>query len=93
MPSATFSPAFSGGLIEAARREHVADAGRPPRCFPPRSAGASLKRWRKARHVPMGSTRWFSPAFSGGLIEAVVEATTCITHHAGVFPRVQRGPH
>ena len=61
-----FSPAFSGGLIEA--KAVVSIFRYVHYRFPPRSAGASLKRdvgaYMLLRH-------WlFSPAFSGGLIEA-----------------------
>ena len=58
--------------------------------FPPRSAGASLK--RGAREVVDGPLAEFSPAFSGGLIEASLVVVAGAV--AGdVFPRVQRGPH
>ena len=61
-----FSPAFSGGLIEAWPRWSAQPDALAR--FPPRSAGASLKRHCHTRRYSAGGT--FSPAFSGGLIEA-----------------------
>ena len=61
-----FSPAFSGGLIEAASKRIYMTA--TERSFPPRSAGASLK--QSAPPIVFLHSELFSPAFSGGLIEA-----------------------
>ena len=60
-----FSPAFCGGLIEAAMvRPRMCSS----RSFPPHSAGASLKHLQIAPHQLRPIK--FSPAFCGGLIEA-----------------------
>ena len=82
-----FSPAFSGGLIEALRlAANPWDAS----LFSPAFSGGLIE----ARLARRGGKRiaLFSPAFSGGLIEARPPADT-VTTPPPVFPRVQRGPH
>ena len=65
-PGILFSPAFSGGLIEA--MTWPAPRALPAAFSPAFSGGLIEAGFRAARETC--SLDWFSPAFSGGLIEA-----------------------
>ena len=83
----TFSPAISGGLIEA-----IAVIGLVAllvRFSPAISGGLIEARWTAAER---DNGSGFSPAISGGLIEASLKSST-FKRRSRVFPRDKRGPH
>ena len=82
-----FSPAFSGGLIEADGARGLTGGGV---AFSPAFSGGLIEAPLMA--ASKGGVPRFSPAFSGGLIEASAP-TWANRLGLAVFPRVQRGPH
>ena len=87
MSGRPFSPAFSGGLIEARPRPACTAAGWQ---FSPAFSGGLIEAPRCS--IWPSSRVEFSPAFSGGLIEARAPLVS-VAVSVYVFPRVQRGPH
>ena len=81
------SPAFCGGLIEAAWWRAARPV--PPPNFPPRSAGASLK--PGDQRDPAVGVAHFPPRSAGASLKLRRRAVVLPIDHT--FPRVLRGPH